>query len=104
MAKKETKTAKVLPLGDRVLIRPVDADATKSPSGIIIPDSAQKKESKEGKVIAVGPGRLEEGKRIEIALEIGDKVLYRQGWDNEIEIDEVKHYLVNESDILAIIE
>ena len=105
MAKKETKkVVKIVPLADRVLICPIDADATKSPSGIIIPDSAQKKESKEGMVVAVGPGKYDQGKLVAMTVKVGDKVMYRQGWDNEIEIDEVKHYIVAESDIFAVIK
>ncbi|MBP9669172.1 MAG: co-chaperone GroES [Candidatus Pacebacteria bacterium] len=106
MAKKEAnKGAKgVTPLGDRVLIKPLELD-TKTPSGIIIPDSAKKKESKQGKVIALGAGKvLENGTLRPIdGISVGDTVLYRQGWDNEVEIDDEKHYLISESDVLAVI-
>jgi chaperonin GroES len=108
MAKKENhkagKRGAIRPTADRVLIRPIESEANKTVSGIIIPDSAQKKESKEGTIIAVGPGKFDNGKIIPLSVKVGDTVLYRQGWDNEVEIDEAKHYLVSESDVLAVIQ
>lgn len=95
----------VFPLGDRVLIQPIEQDTT-TPSGIIIPDSAKKKESKIGKVLALGAGRvLDDGSTRPIdGVKVGDKVLYRQGWDNEIEINDEKHYLISEADLLAVLK
>lgn len=107
MAKKQSQNGGDLsPRGDRVLIRPVGADDTKSPGGIIIPDSAKKKESKRGVVVALGPGKTsEEGTVVPInGISVGDTVLFRQGWDNEIDIDNETHYIVAESDILAVIK
>lgn len=105
MAKTNKSSASVTPLGDRVLVRPLSQD-TKSPAGIIIPDSAKKKESKEGKVVALGSGKVQDNGDVRpiVGIKVGDTVLFRQGWDNEIEIDDATHYLVSESDILAVIK
>lgn len=96
----------VEPLGDRVLIRREEID-TKSPGGIIIPDTAQKEKSKRGVVIAVGPGRYgEEGDLIPMTVKAGSKVFFNSGWDNEVKIgdDDEEYFLVRESDVLAIIK
>ncbi len=107
--KKEIKTPKnnIHPLGDRVLVRRQDAADTKSPAGIIIPDTAKKEKSKIGVVIAVGAGRVsDEGKLIPISVKVGSKVIFNSGWDNEVEMGEKEeeHFLIKESDILAVIK
>jgi chaperonin GroES len=99
-------TGKVIkPLGDRVLIQALDAQE-KSKSGIIIPDTA-KQRPQEGRVIAVGPGRIsEDGKRIVPEVKKGDLVLFGKysGTDIRLEALEGKEYLIlRESDILAIL-
>lgn len=107
--KKETKASKVAiqPLADRVLVKRVDMADRKSPSGIIIPDTAQKEKSKRGIVIAVGPGKFgDEGDLIPMTVTVGADVYFNAGWDNEVpagEKDE-EYFLVHESDILAIIK
>lgn len=97
--------APVQPLSDRVLVRRDDLPEKKSASGIILPDSAQKEKSKLGTVLAVGPGRIsDDGKVIVVTVSVGDKVIFNSGWDNEVSIDEDhEHFLVRESDILAIL-
>ena len=95
----------VMPLSDRVLVRREEIE-TKSAGGIIIPDTAQKEKSKRGVVIAVGPGRYsEEGSLVPTTVEVGSKVFFNAGWDNEVKIqgDENEYFLVKESDILAVI-
>lgn len=102
MAKK--MSIKVQPLGDRVLVKPIEESDEKSPAGIIIPDTAKKEKSKRGEVIAVGQGRTtDNGNVIALTVKVGDEVFYSQGWDNEVEIDDEKYYLVRESDISAVI-
>ena len=107
--KTESKVSKInlQPLADRILVKREDAAEKKSPSGIIIPDTAQKEKSKRGVVIAVGTGRItEEGKTIPVSVKVGAKVYFNSGWDNEVpagEKDE-EYFLVKESDILAIIK
>lgn len=108
VAKKSTpKTAKmpVSPLGDRVLVKREEIPVT-SPSGIIIPDTAQKEKSKRGVVIAVGLGRFgENGDLIPMTVQPGEKVFFNAGWDNEVKLDgsDDEYFLVKESDILAVI-
>jgi chaperonin GroES len=95
---------KVRPLYDRVLIKESLASSEKkTSSGIIIPITVNEdKGSKSGEVVAVGPGRTEDGKRIEISVKVGDKVLFQ--WGDKIKVDGDDYYMVRESEILAIIK
>ena len=105
MAKEIAKT--IQPLADRVLVKREDKPDTKSPGGIIIPDTAQKEKSKLGTVIAVGPGRTsDEGRLIPTTIKVGAKVIFNAGWDNEVDMGgkDEEHFLVKESDILAVIK
>ena len=92
----------IRPLGDRVLVKPIDEPETKK-GGIIIPDTAKEK-PQQGEVIAVGKGRvLESGERVALEVKKGDKVLFRKYSGTEINIEEVKYLILGESDILAMI-
>ncbi|MGE5840722.1 MAG: co-chaperone GroES [Deltaproteobacteria bacterium] len=94
---------KVKPLNDRVLVVRT-GEEEKTAGGIIIPDTAKEK-PQEGKVIAVGPGKVnDEGKRVALDVKAGDKVLFGKYSGNEIKIDGVEHLIMREDDILAIIE
>lgn len=92
--------AKLKPLGDRVLVKPmVEEEVTKS--GIIVPDTAKEKPQR-GEIIAVGPGRLDEkGKYIAMEVKKGDKVLYARYAGTEVKIDDDEYLILRESDILA---
>jgi chaperonin GroES len=93
----------IRPLNDRVLVVGVE-EKEKTTGGIIIPDTAKEK-PQEGKVVAVGPGKLDEnGKRIPLAVKKGDRILFGKYTGNEIKIDEVEHLIMREDDILGIIE
>jgi chaperonin GroES len=93
----------VRPLHDRILIKRIEEKETVK-GGIIIPDTAKEK-PQEGKVIAVGPGKVnDEGKKITLDVKAGDKVLFGKYSGNEIKIDNVEHLIMREDDILAIIE
>ncbi len=96
----------IRPLADRVLVRREDAPDEKSISGIILPDTAKKEKSKLGVVVAVGPGRIsDEGTIIPLSVKPGAKVIFNAGWDNEVDMgEESEHFLVRESDILAVIK
>ena len=97
----------ITPLSDRVLVRRDEVEAEKSPSGIIIPDTAKKEKSKIGTVVAVGSGKVsEEGKLLPMSLKIGARVIFNSGWDNEVDMGEkdTEYFLVRESDILAVIK
>lgn len=97
--------APVQPLSDRVLVRREDMPEKKSAAGIILPDNAQKEKSKLGVVLAVGAGRMsDEGSVIPMTVRVGDRVIFNAGWDNEVAMeDDREHFLVRESDILAIL-
>ena len=92
--------AKVKPLGDRVVVKPMtEEEVTKG--GIILPDTAKEKPQR-GEIIAVGPGRLgDDGKRIVMDVKNGDKVLYSKYAGTEIKIDDDELLVLRESDILA---
>jgi len=92
----------VRPLNDRVLVKRMEPEQ-KVKSGIIIPDTAKEKPL-EGKVIAVGAGRLDDnGKRIALDVKAGDRVLIGKYIGTEVKIDEVEHVIVREEEILGII-
>ncbi len=94
--------AKLKPLGDRVVIRPIVKDEMVTKGGVILPDTAKEK-PQEGKIIAVGPGRLDEnGKRIAMDVKTGDKVLYAKYAGSEVKLDDEELLILRESDILAI--
>jgi chaperonin GroES len=92
----------IKPLGDRVLIQALDAEQV-SKSGIIIPDTAKERPS-EGKIVAVGPGRLtDEGNRISPEVKKGDRVLYGKYSGTEVKVDGTEYLILRESDILAVL-
>ena len=94
---------KLRPLQDRVIVKQSEAE-TKTASGIVLPDSAKEKPTK-GKVIAAGPGKLDEkGKRMELAVRAGDTVYYGKYSGTDIEVDGEKFVILRESDILGILE
>ena len=96
----------IKPLGDRVLIEPLSEDekAKTSKGGILIPDTADKEKPMEGKVIAVGDGKiLENGKLQPLSVKIGDKVLFSKYGPTEIKIDDKEYLIAKEEDILGII-
>jgi len=98
-----TKTAvNVKPLGDRVLVQPIEQE-DKTAGGILLPDTAKEKPQK-GKVIAVGTGRIEEGKRVPLEVKEGQTVLYGKYSGNEVKIDGREYLIVRESDVYAILD
>jgi chaperonin GroES len=91
------------PLGDRVLVKRVEEE-TKTKGGIIIPDTAKEK-PQEGEVIAVGPGaRDEDGKRVELDVKAGDRILFGKWSGTEVKIDGEDLLIMKESDILGIVD
>jgi chaperonin GroES len=92
---------KLQPMGDRLVVKPMQSEE-KTKSGIYLPDTAKEK-PQEGKVIAVGPGRMtEDGKtRITPDVEVGDIVIYTKYGGSEIKIDGEEFIIMRESDILA---
>jgi len=92
----------VRPLGDRVLVLPIEQEEVKK-GGIIIPDSAKEK-PQEGKIVAVGPGKHEDGKLVPMNVKKGDRVLYSKYGGTEIKIDGKDHLIMREDDILGIVD
>jgi chaperonin GroES len=94
---------KLVPLEDRVVIKQSEAQE-KTVGGIILPDTAKEKPQR-GKIIAVGPGKMnDKGKRNEMSVKKGDEVIYSKYIGNEIEISGDKYVILHENDILGIIE
>lgn len=92
--------AKLQPLGDRVVVKPIPREEV-TKGGIVLPDTAKEK-PQEGKVIAVGPGRLtDEGKRIAMDVKEGDIVIYAKYAGTELKLDDEELIILRESDILA---
>ena len=99
-----TKTrTKLVPLGDRLVIKPVVQEEVLA-SGIVIPDTAKEKPQK-GEVIAAGPGRLDDaGKRIQMEVKAGDRILYAKYSGQEVKIDQEEYIVLSEKDVLCKVE
>jgi chaperonin GroES len=93
---------KLKPLGDRLLVQPVEEEEM-TKSGIVLPDTAKEKPQK-GKVLAVGDGKLEDGKRIPLDVSEGDEVLYSKYGGTDIVVDGEDLLVLRESDVLAKVE
>lgn len=94
---------KIRPLQDRIIVRRI-AEEEKTKGGIIIPDTAKEK-PQEGKVVAVGKGKLnEDGKVMPLDVKAGDKVLFGKYAGTEIKVDGEEHLIMREDDILGVIE
>jgi chaperonin GroES len=93
----------IKPLADRILIEPISSEE-KTKSGIVLPDTAEKERPEQGKVVAVGPGKiLDNGSRQKIELEKGDIVLFSKYGPTEIKIDDKEYLIAREDDILAVV-
>ncbi len=91
------------PLGDRLVVKPLEEEEV-TPSGIVLPETAKEKPQK-GEVLAVGPGaRDDDGKRIEMDVSVGNKILFAKYGGTEIKIDTEKLLILRESDVLAILD
>jgi chaperonin GroES len=90
------------PLGDRVVVTAKPKDEA-TPSGIVLPDSANQK-PQEGSVVSIGPGRvLDSGKRVEMEVKVGDAVLFAKYAGTEVKLDGQDYLIFRESDLLAVI-
>ncbi|MCW2584642.1 MAG: chaperonin Cpn10 [Frankiales bacterium] len=96
-----TKVA-IKPLEDRILVQAVEAETTTA-SGIVIPDTAKEK-PQEGTVLAVGPGRFEDGARVPLDVKVGDKVLYSKYGGTEVKYAGEEYLVLSARDVLAVIE
>ncbi|MFH0806461.1 MAG: co-chaperone GroES [Candidatus Brennerbacteria bacterium] len=98
---------KLKPLSNHVLVEAVADDAKTTKSGIVLPDTADKKKQVKGTVVAVGSGKLsEKGERLPLSVKVGDSILFKEPWseDHKFEEEGKKFFLVDEDDILGIIE
>lgn len=91
------------PLNDHLFIEPI-AEKKMTKSGIVLPDSVEKEKPMKGRVVAAGPGRLNErGARVKMSVKVGDLVLFKKYGPDEIQVDGKKYLVGEEADILAII-
>jgi chaperonin GroES len=101
MANNSAVSAKVAPLADRVVIKATE-ESEQMRGGLYIPDTAKEK-PQQGEIVAVGPGRFDEGKRVPMDVKVGDKVLYGKYSGTEVTIDGQQLLILRESDVLAVI-
>ncbi|MER6050669.1 co-chaperone GroES [Streptomyces sp. MspMP-M5] len=92
----------IKPLEDRIVVQPLDAEQTTA-SGLVIPDTAKEK-PQEGVVLAIGPGRFEDGKRVELDVQVGDVVLYSKYGGTEVKYSGEEYLVLSARDVLAIVE
>jgi chaperonin GroES len=90
------------PLDDRVVVKPAEEEEM-TVSGIVIPDTAKEK-PQEGDVVAVGPGRFEDGARVPMDVNVGDRILYSKYGGTEVKIEGEEHLVLSARDILAIVK
>ena len=90
------------PLDDRIVVLPNEAEQTTA-SGLVIPDTAKEK-PQEGTVLAVGPGRFEDGARVPLDVKVGDKVLYSKYGGTEVKYNGEEYLILSARDVLAILE
>ena len=93
---------KLVPLGDRVVLKQLEAEET-TKSGIVLPGQAKEK-PQQAEVIAVGPGGVVDGKEIKMEVKAGDKVIYSKYAGTEVKLGEDEYIIVKQSDILAVVE
>jgi len=91
------------PLEDRVVVKPIEEGTQKTPTGIIIPDTAKEK-PQEGEVVAIGPGRFEEGKRVPLDVKVGDRVLYSKYGGTEVKVEGDEYLVLSARDLFAIVK
>ena len=101
MAQKTATAVKVAPLADRILVKPLE-ETEQMRGGLYIPDTAKEK-PQQGEVVAVGPGRIDEGKRVPMEVKVGDKILYGKYSGTEVTINDEQVLILRETDILAVI-
>jgi chaperonin GroES len=98
----KAKTFNLEPLDDRIVVKPAEEEET-TVSGIVIPDTAKEK-PQEGEVVAVGPGRFEEGSRVPMDVKVGDRVLYSKYGGTEVKVQGDEYLVLSARDVLAIVK
>ena len=98
------KKFQITPLGDRLVVMPSEKEGEKKlASGIIIPETVDKERPAKGTVVAVGPGKFEEGKRVPMQVKVGDTVLFSKYGYDEVKIEGQEYFILSESSILGIL-
>jgi chaperonin GroES len=93
---------KLTPLGDRVVLKQLEAETT-TKSGIVLTTATQEK-PQEAEVVAVGPGGMVDGKEVTMQVKVGDKVIYSKYAGNEVKLEDEEYIIVKQNDILAVVE
>ena len=101
MATKSAASVKLSPLSDRVVVKAAE-ESEQMRGGLYIPDTAKEK-PQQGEIVAVGPGKYEDGKLVPMTVKVGDKVLYGKYSGTEITLDNEQYLILRESDVLAIV-
>ncbi len=101
-ATKGTTKLKLHPLGDRVVVRPLE-EAEEMRGGLYIPDTAKEKPL-QGEIVAAGPGRFEKGERVPMEVKVGQKVLYSKYAGTDVRVGDDELLIIKESDVLAVVE
>ncbi|UCF40585.1 MAG: co-chaperone GroES [Gemmatimonadota bacterium] len=101
-ATKSKSKLKLQPLGDRVVVRPLE-EAEEMRGGLYIPDTAKEKPL-QGEIVATGPGRFEKGERVPMEVKVGQKVLYAKYAGTDVRLGDDELLIIKESDVLAVIE
>jgi chaperonin GroES len=96
------KEFKLKPLEDRIVVKPSEEEQT-TVSGIVIPDTAKEK-PQEGSVVAVGPGRFEDGARVPLDVAVGDKVIYSKYGGTEVKVEGDEYLILSARDVLAVVK
>ena len=99
-----TKKLSLKPLGDRIVVQPSEKGGEKKlASGIIIPETVDKEKPAQGTVVAIGPGKYEDGKRVPMQVKVGDTVIFSKYGYDEVKIEGETYYILTESNVLGIV-
>jgi chaperonin GroES len=91
------------PLSDKVIVT-VSPKEEVTASGLVLPDSSAKERPEQGTVVAIGPGRIEDGKVMPMTVKVGDKVVFKKYSPDEVKVDGKEYLVLSESDLIAVIE
>ncbi len=103
MANTAKKKLSISPLGDRIVVEPLSREEV-SASGIIIPDTASREKPERGTVVAVGPGKYDDGTLVPMTVKVGDAILFSKYGYDEVKVDGTEYLILPESSVLAILD
>ncbi|MFW6162001.1 MAG: co-chaperone GroES [Planctomycetota bacterium] len=102
-SKSKAKAPKIKPLGDRIVVKRLEAEETTA-GGIVLPDAAQEK-PKQGEVVAVGEGKMgDEGERLPMSVSAGDRIVFASYAGTEVTVDDEDYLIMREEDVLALVK